>query len=286
MDIQFPSFLTTLTELISNRELTGTLTTAQLSTLSRNVQQASSWFERNCQRSFVPYQQTRYFDAVGSHIKPMTLDVDEDLLSVGTLINGNASTLANSDYVLQPNNMTPAYRIRLKQSSGLVWTFAESPEQAISVNGMWGYHEHYAQAWETVDALVGTLDASGTLAIVSGGTLDANAVSPRFGVFDYVQVDNEMALITAITGSTLTLRRGVNGTTAGTHANGADVAVYQQAEDITRAVTFLAGYYHDVRDVSGTGIQILDFAMKVNRTIAEEIIDTKERYKRREGDVL
>lgn len=294
MNIIHPSLLVNLDvvkELRGQTAPANNATAADISTndalWKRSIKQASAWFENETKRAFVPFRQTRVFDALGEHISARCLDVDADLLDIIMLTNGDGTTIANSAYVLRPSSGTPKYRIELKSSSGLVWTYSDGYEEAISVDGWWGYHENYAQAWQTVDALASALDASGTLAVISDPDgLDEFGFGPRVGTLDYIRIDSEMLLVTAITGSTLTVRRGVNGSTAGTHAQSSDVDAYRQAGDIQRAVGFLAGYYYDVKDTSGNGIQILDFAMKVERTIAEEVFATKERYRVKDGKPL
>ena len=53
-------------------------------------------------------------------------------------------------------------------------------------------------------------------------------------------------------GSTLTVRRGVNGTTAATHSSGATIYVYKPMEEVVHAVKRLAAWLYAQRDAPFT----------------------------------
>lgn len=98
------------------------------------VSRASAMIDQFCRRRFTAVTATRLFDTPSGP----TLWLDEDLLSVTTLLNGNGATLTSSHYVLLPTNMTPKYGIRLR--SGWSWVGGSTgDEQAISLAGSWGY---------------------------------------------------------------------------------------------------------------------------------------------------
>lgn len=98
------------------------------------VSRACAMIDQFCRRRFAAVTATRLFDVPSGP----TLWLDEDLLSVTTLLNGDGSTLTSGQYVLLPTNMTPRYGIRLR--SGSAWVGgATGDEQAISVAGTWGY---------------------------------------------------------------------------------------------------------------------------------------------------
>lgn len=102
--------------------------------------------------------ETRYFDSVGGR----QLDMDDDLLAITTLANGDASTIAASDYDLIDKNIAPYYAIRLKMNSGLVWLLDDdgSPEYAISVLGTWGYVDRAATDWRSTQVIRNTEHAA------------------------------------------------------------------------------------------------------------------------------
>jgi hypothetical protein len=71
------------------------------------------------------------------------LELDYDLLAVTTLTNGDGTAIQSAEYVLVPPNVKPAYAIKLRDYSAVMWLpSAGSPmgtENCISVAGSWGY---------------------------------------------------------------------------------------------------------------------------------------------------
>lgn len=88
-------------------------------------------------RTFESRTETRLFDVP----RTRQLEMDDDLLTVTTLTNGDGAVIAASDYNLIPNNHSPKYAIRLKQSSTASWMPGSGgdTERVISVAGTWGY---------------------------------------------------------------------------------------------------------------------------------------------------
>ncbi len=107
--------------------------------LGELVTRASRLIDDHCGRWFSSEPQTRYYDAVGSHITGRLLFLDADLLSVTTLTNGDGTVIPSDDYILRPVNWPPYFGISLKASSNQYWTYSDDPEGAISVAGNWGY---------------------------------------------------------------------------------------------------------------------------------------------------
>jgi len=119
-----------------------------LTNLLTRAQQA---IDSHCHRTFEARTETRYYrqeavaieDAFGYDITHEVLNpvsdvlyLDDDLLSVTTLTNGDGTTIPSSGYWLEPRNDGPPYwYIRLK--SAYSWEFDTDGE--ISVAGTWGY---------------------------------------------------------------------------------------------------------------------------------------------------
>lgn len=109
--------------------------------LDMYIEDSSRQIENECSRQFYATYETRTFDAVYPTVDRNTLFVDMDLLGVTTLTNGNGTAIAPSAYVLEPANYTPKYAITLKTSTNLpFWQYDEDYNQAISVEGTWGYN--------------------------------------------------------------------------------------------------------------------------------------------------
>jgi hypothetical protein len=89
--------------------------------------------EHYCGRRFVGVEETRYFN--WDAVRGQTLWLDDDLLSIETLTNGDTSVLTSPYYLLEPRNAAPYHRIRLKSTAN--WAFNQDGE--IAVAGVWGY---------------------------------------------------------------------------------------------------------------------------------------------------
>lgn len=86
--------------------------------------------------------ETRYFDANGER----QIDLDDDLLALTTLTNGDGNTVSATYYDLVDKNTLPYYAIRLKANSGVFWVpdSLGNYEYAVTVLGTWGYVDRSA----------------------------------------------------------------------------------------------------------------------------------------------
>lgn len=212
------------------------------------IRDASVWFAEKANRMFVPFEATYTYDRFGGHITARTLDLGEDVLAVGTLTNGDGTVIAASSFRLTPTNSDPKWRIELLPSAAVTWTHETDWQDAISVSGIYGYHRHYAQAWKANTQLNGTLGVSGTLVSV-------DSVS-ALEVLDYILVGAEQMQVTDTITGTLTVERGVNGTTAASHADDTSVLRYQQTASVKEAVETLAAFFYEHRDTDGRSVQV------------------------------
>lgn len=152
------------------------------------------------------------------------LRLDDDLLEVVELTNGDGSVILGADYVLEPANIHPKNRIRLRSSQ--IWLESDSgPEQAISLSALWGYHDRWGDAWKTADT-------------VQDDPLSSNAVTvtitdaTKFEAGQLVRIGSEYSLIEVVNendpaSDTLTVERGFNGTTAVEHAKNSAIEIFQ-----------------------------------------------------------
>lgn len=285
---------TTLTSLRRRRFQAGSAApTTDDTFLDACIDQASRWITRQTRnRVFVPYYQARQFRytsvteyVYGSVWLPEIwwttfgkLMLDEDLLSVTTLTNGDAdSTVITADqYDLMPLNNTPYEWIELTSDSGAAWEF-ENRSSNVTVAGLWGFHPDYANAWASIDTLqtaITTTDA--TTITVSNAAL--------FEDGDYLLIDSEIMRVTA-TNTTpapdqLTVLRGQNNTTAATHLISAAVKVYRFVPDIQLATERLAIWFYDNRDSVQNSIEVVDLAMKLESKIPVDVWGTVHTYRK------
>jgi len=120
------------------REYINVTSTSEDTLLQNLVTRAGQMVDTYTGASFEATTATRYYNA-SEDVDGNTLLLDDDLLTVTTLTNGDSSTIASTDYVLLPPNKSPKYAIRLLGSKGIAWIWASDPENAISVAGAWGH---------------------------------------------------------------------------------------------------------------------------------------------------
>lgn len=102
------------------------------------VEAASRAIDAFTGRTFYGRSETRKYDTP----RALILWLDDDLLSVTSQTNGDGSAIDTADWVYLPANATPKCGIMLLGTSGMVWQVSnttQSPRQAISVEGTWGF---------------------------------------------------------------------------------------------------------------------------------------------------
>ncbi len=109
--------------------------------LNEFIEESSLQIDNETARQFYASYETRRFDAAYPTIDANMLFVDKDLLGITTLTNGNGTAIAPSAYVFEPANYTPYYAVTLLTgATSLTWQYNNDWQQAISVEGTWGYN--------------------------------------------------------------------------------------------------------------------------------------------------
>ena len=210
--------------------------------IERIIQQTSRFIDAKTQRHFYPIVETRYFDTPENTLDDRVLWLDDDLLAVTTVTNGDDTTLSSTEYNLYPANEYPKYALRIKQSSDYYWErdSSDNREQVIDILGFWGYHNDYSRrAWLTGS----TLNEGG--ALTSADVTLTVASSVNFEPGDLIKIENELMLVKSKSGSNIVVyQRGENGSTAATHADTTTVYIWQVIDDIKAACIDIAvGFY-------------------------------------------
>ncbi len=207
--------------------------TADDSRLLGILEDASRGIDGWCARWFQPRSQTRYYLPTNSG----ELLVD-DLLAVTTLKTDEDGDRTYeyswelTDYDLWPYNEWPKQAVQVTPDGD--YTFPTGIAKGVEVAGTWGYGDGDS-ATPYADSTTDTaeeLDASETAVDVVSGAV--------FSPGNSILVESEQMYVTAVATNTLTVIRGVNGTTAATHATGKDVYKYAYPRDIRRACIRLA----------------------------------------------
>lgn len=149
----------------------------------------------------------------------------------------------NADYWLTPYNASPKVEIKLNEDSTKAF---HAGQQTLAITGNWGYQGDIVSV-TTADAVSST---TATSISVSSAT--------DFGAAQTIKIDSEQMYITSISGNTLTVERGVNGTTAATHSGGATASRFEYPELVIQVCLDLSKIFFRDRDMGvvqaiGTG---------------------------------
>lgn len=280
--IRFSNDLTTLTHLKAMRGFDNA--DDDLTKLKPIITQASNMFTNTAKRNFVPYRMTRNFRR---HMleNGYRLRLDEDLLSIVTLTNGDATVLGSGFTALgngYSENNDPRRYIELDRGGATTWAFS-SLSSTISVDGLWGYHDYYAGAWGN------SLDTIKTTALTSTATTllvnDANGLDDRgltrFEVGDYLMIESEIVKVTDLVASSaneLKILRAQNGTTGASHIVGTTIYVYRHVPEVKWAVTRLCMWLYDKKDDVSGRLQFADGSAEVPKTAPDEVLAIASHY--------
>ena len=115
-------------------------------------------------------------------------------------------------------------------------------QQTLTILGQWGW-QNDTESISTVDAIGSS--STTTVTVTSGSTTY---------VGDTILVGTEQMYVTNVDGNTLTVIRGVNGTTSATHSGGATYYRYKYPADVVQACLDIARTYWRSRDVGQSQI--------------------------------
>lgn len=260
--MRFPSALTTVEAVARQLQKAspGTTPSPELSQyldfyayLADLVIQVSDYITGQCDRSFVPYREDKilYFADMwdGTYDRRRGfLWLPDDLIAVNTL-TWDTTTLSATDYRLQNTDSVTAWGILFNPSSSLSWS--SDFNAGLTVSGIWGCIDTLNQ-WSTVDSSVTIADTTTVTVTV--------AASSAYEIWQYLRCESEYMQVTnKPSATTLTVLRGVNGTTAAAHA-AKPLQTFMPVADIRMAATRLAAFFYEKRLDVGGAVQIGDSA--------------------------
>lgn len=251
----------TLYELRSELGL-GTDATGDDNLLRRLLARGTDWINGQCgSRHFDPLRKVRHEDAEYGWSPVLLRD---DLLELVGLTNGDNSAIDITTLVYEPPDDFPKWSVSLPWNAPTAWlpnSVTGDYRQALALDGVWGWHHRYANAWPSsldvvLDSplLVGATDITVTSAV--GPAEDSD--DPRFQVGNLIRLGSgatfEYCLVRVIGGPapqtghyTLTVQRGANGTTAAQWPANTPIYVFRPA--VKGALIRLASWGYHLKDV-------------------------------------
>lgn len=100
----------------------------------------------------------------------------------------------------------------------------------LYITGTWVWHKDYANAWAQVTTLTEPIvdTTTTTITVASSTVKEPDGIFRAFSEGSFIRVDNEWMIVTAYNDTTkvLTVRRGVNGSTAAVHVDNVPVYLF------------------------------------------------------------
>lgn len=228
-------------------------------------------------RSFYCYEGVKYYNQVASK-----LWLPDDILSISSLkcdTDGDGVfevTMVVTDYFLHPLNSYPK-TLLMVNPNGDYASFAPGIEKGVEITGVFGYADS-ATPYEKKTAIN---EGSGIDDSVIEFTIDDGSLVK---IGQTIKVESEQMYVKDVVQNKLYVKRGVNGTTAASHANDIAVSVYTYPEDITQATLILAmrawkrkdSAYQDIVGTPETG-QII-----TSKGIDPDVLELCMPYRRQE----
>ena len=169
--------------------------------VDRLIEAASRDVDNMTHRWFIPRTQTRLFKWPGTYGLGDILWMDADLISVTTLKtraqDSSPTTIASSDYFLEPANSAPPYnRIEIDISSNASFESGDTSQRSISVAVSWGFSADTVSVGTVASGL--DSDATVTTMVASNGSLTSGV-----NVGDTLLIESEQVFVTEKTSAAL-----------------------------------------------------------------------------------
>lgn len=261
-----------LTDFIARQRIAATDTTL-IGLAGLWLEAASRQIDEYCGRKFYTTVETRYLTPA----LELMVDVEADLVSVTTLKTDPSGarvydvTWSSTDYDLWPDNArnhTPAKPYLALKVTPFTTQYFPRIARGVQIVGSFGYSDQKV----AVSTLTAGVDASTVTIPVASGAL--------FKVAQIIRVDAEDMALDAISSNNLTVRRGMNGTTAASHLSAAVVSAYTFGA-IEEATHMLASRLKQRKDTPlGVSANTLLGQLTVKAPKDEDILALLEGYRR------
>lgn len=129
------------------------------------------------------------------------------------------------------------------------FVYEDTPDDAIQITGVWGYHPDADAAWRDSGDTVQANPLAASTTSLSVSDIDAG-LEPTFQVGQVIALDDEYCIVTAIDLdlNSITVERGALGTTAASHTQGTSILIYDVPHDLVQATLQLAALLYRAAD--------------------------------------
>ena len=201
--------------------------------LMRTLQEASHLIESLTGRRFCPHLETRSISLDPANRRELILPAD--LLELRAISDGGGP-IDIAEIVLLPADRDAPASILRRLDDG-PFNSSDGGADAISVSGVWGWHDRWSTAWRDSGDAVGDSALMADASLINVGdaaAADEDGGRPRFQIGHLLRIDREYLRVTAIDPARqqLTVRRGVQGSAAGSHEQGSRIQIYSPAPSI------------------------------------------------------
>jgi len=186
----------------------------------------------------------------------------------GTTSDGTVTwTCSPTNYILYGGGLEDSYnklpktRIQINPN-GEYGSFANGVGIGVEITGVWGYGDGISATPYVIDTTISeALDTSET-------DVDVTAITNLNGG-NTILIDSEQMYVYSYATLTLTVERGVNGTTAAEHDTATSLYIYQYPADIRQACIDLSTALYQLRDKKGVQSEkIGDYSYTLTNTTA------------------
>lgn len=234
-------------------ELKAENTTDDVSLFNR-VRAASERLDRIFQSRrpyFAPWNETRHKRVLTESVysQQNTFLFDDNLLALTSVTLNLTALTVGTDVEAWPTIRPPFRKLRLidwtRSWYNYLDTSVTAPPPYVQINGIWGFHRDYANAWLKVDDLAANItDSVTSLTVADIDGSDPYGRTPRLSAGALIRIGTEYmdVLSTNTTTNIATVRRGVNGSTAAAHSTNDDVDVWQVEEPVRNIIARQAAF--------------------------------------------
>ncbi len=220
---------------------------------------ASAQIDRHIGRTFSPSVGTRLVDY--RSVRTLLFRTG-DLLELTTLTNGDGSIIDPSAIILLGGIFGPFYGIELDVTKAF-FLYMTTKTRCLSVTGVWGWHDDYANAWRASGDAITTFGISAgstTLTVSNAAGADSWNNSPRFQIGQLLRIESEYLHLIGVNTATnaLTVVRGANGSAPAAHVVSTPISVYVPPVDVTEIALRWAGWLLRLEDSGDYGGQTSD----------------------------